>query len=329
MSGADEPRKLRFYRNGKVRFSGRGAQCLVFGYGPTRLLPRRQVGGSFGESYARVENLFDPSIPLVNARNWLHGLTREQFDYVARAFKATLQLRSEETLVRRGGRVLVRSFRSTVPLEQLCDGYQSVIALFADILEIVMRHWPTPEMAEGIVLLDEVGNHLHPAWKMRFVKGMREFMPRMQVIATTHEPLCLRGLLQDEIAVLKRGPRGGISLVPELPSIEGLRVDQILMSEHFGLQSTIDPDLEETIGRYYALLRKRSPNAEERHEIESIRKEIDQRQQLGKTERERMLLDVIDKFLAERAVLTDAEAREKLKAATKNKLASIWEEAAA
>lgn len=327
LAGATEERTLRIKADGRIDATGQEAQVMILAYGSTRLLPRKPHSQPQGTSYARVENLFDPFIPLVDADQWLIAATDEAFDYAALAIKKTLTVDVESELIRRDGAVGLVERGKLIPLARLCDGYQTVIALVADILSVVLPAWKTPELAQGLVLIDEVGNHLHPSWKLRFVESIRAIMPGMQVIATTHEPLCLRGLRHGEVAVLQRGPRGGIHLQANLPAIDGMRVDQILTSEHFGLQSTLDPALQALFDRYYMLLRQKDPNNENRVEMETLRSAINEAQQLGVNERERRMLEAIDRFLARRIEVTDPNELVQREAALDAELSSIWTEA--
>ncbi|WP_158704439.1 AAA family ATPase [Rhizobium sp. NXC24] len=328
LSGARDPRILKIYRDGSVSTGGRAAQLILAAYGSTRLLPRRPEQIPTGARYARIENLFDPFVPLIDARNWLLDATPEEFDYAAIAIKNALAIDLDRELVRRDGDVGLFEFGKFIPLGRLCDGYQTVIALVVDILSLVLPTWKTPELAQGLVLIDEVGNHLHPSWKLRFVESMRSVLPGMQIIATTHEPLCLRGLRHGEIAVLHKGPRGGVKLVSDLPSIEGMRVDQILTSEHFGLASTLDPALQAQFDRYNFLLRKTTPTEREKAEILRLRDEINRVQQLGNTERERRLLTAIDRFLALRSDIENETEQTQSEEDLNAELAAIWQEAA-
>ena len=75
-------------------------------------------------------------------------------------------------------------------------------------------------------------------------------MPRVQFIGTTHDPLCLRGLEDGEVIVLQRDEVGQIISIPNLPSIKGMRADQLLTSDFFGLSSTVDPETELDVARF-------------------------------------------------------------------------------
>lgn len=58
--------------------------------------------------------------------------------------------------------------------------------------------------SRAVVLIDEIEAHLHPRWKMRIVTALREALPNVTFIMTTHDPLCLRGLRAGEVMVFRR-----------------------------------------------------------------------------------------------------------------------------
>jgi len=173
-----------------------------------------------------------------------------------------------------------------------------VVAMCVDIMKVMLEHFDAMEAAKGIVLVDELGAHLHPRWRMRIVDRLREAFPHVQFIVTTHDPLCLRGLKDGEVVVLKKNSRGEVYVLPDPPSVAGMRVDQLLTSEHFGLSSTVDPDLEESFERYYELLSKKRLSGDERNELEDLRKVLAEHRVLGATRRERIMLQAIDRHLA-------------------------------
>ena len=53
-----------------------------------------------------------------------------------------------------------------------------------------------------------------------------------------------------EVVVLQRTADGSIVALENLPSIKGMRADQLLTSDYFGLSSTIDPQTELDMARY-------------------------------------------------------------------------------
>lgn len=325
LSGFAEPHTLVLHRDGRVEHeNSEHAQVILLAYGSTRLMARHGVNRPEIGKVARVENLFDPLVPLVGAKEWMLRLDDDTFHFTARALREVLPLRKNDYLSREGDEVSITR-RPEETIARLSDGYRTVISLIADVLEVVFRLFPTPESAHGLMLIDEIGSHLHPTWKMRLVTSLRSVLPGLQVIATTHEPLCLRGMADGELCVLQRGPRGGISLVSDLPSIKGMRVDQLLTSEHFGLASTLDPALHEALQEYYAQLRRPKSRRDE-DRVTELKKQIESLEVLGKTQRERLMLEAIDKYLAQRPRARSKATRQRLKKSTMEKIAAMWHE---
>lgn len=199
-----------------------------------------------------------------------------------------------------------------------------MLGLAIDIMAKTRPTDPSPwDQIEAIVLLDEIGAHLHPRWKMRVVASLRLAFKRMQFLATTHDPLCLRGLHDGEVAVLRRPVSGSPYLVPDLPNIEGMRVDQLLMSEYFGLSSTLDPEIEAEFDEYYWLLSHADLRPEQRDRVAVLREKLTALEFAGTTRRERLMLEVIDGFIArERNAKSSAEAR-RTQSQTRRRLARL------
>jgi predicted ATP-binding protein involved in virulence len=181
------------------------------------------------------------------------------------------------------------------------------------------------EAAEGIVLVDEIDAHLHPRWKMQIVSRLRQAFPRLQFLVTSHDPLCLRGLHAGEVVVMKRDQNGKpFAIADDLPAPDSLRVDQILTSEFFGLNSTVEPDIDEAFDQYYKLLAVRNPTANQQEEIAKLKSQLNVSQQLGTTRRERVMLEAVDTFLAEHDAIPDQDRRATLKRETRQKIVDLW-----
>jgi hypothetical protein len=307
LTDGGEPITVRMTR-GDSKFQGdeNGSRLVVLGYGSSRLLPRRgRHPEPLGES-VRVQNLFNPFRPLQNPERWLGGLQQEQYDSAAATLLRVLPA-GNEALLTRSGRKRPRTYWQTpasrLRLCELSDGYQSAVALASDMMVALLKVWPEIEVAEGVVLIDELGNHMHPRWKMGVVSSLRSAFPRLQFIVTTHDPLCLRNLEAEEVVVMRRiGERDGdqVVAVDGLPSPDALRVDQLLTSEMFGLNSTTSPEVDGWFREYYALLANDSPLPDERERIEQLRGLLEEKHQLGSSQRERMLLEAADRYIAQK-----------------------------
>ena len=329
LAGSPAPLELRFSRRSERFEGGEDPKVILLAYGATRLLPRRGEQAPPMSSLARVRNLFDPFSPIGNSTDWLLSLDDDTFEAIARALKGLLDLGSDDRLIRnrRAGRVDVEAFGLRVPLEHLSDGYQSVVALATDLMISLLQQWPTVDAAEGTVLIDELGAHLHPRWRMRIVPSLRQVFPRVQFLTSTHDPLCLRGLGDGEVVVVKRDADGEVVAVTDLPSVAGLRVDQLLTSEHFGLNSTIDPELDALFAEYYLLKAKPHRTAADTRRLGELQAQLDGLDVLGSTRRERIVLEAADDYLAKAGTLADPTERLELRESTKKRIAAIWEKA--
>jgi uncharacterized protein (TIGR02646 family) len=301
LAGYREPVEMKLTRRGnRISFTRPESLQLVLGYGSSRLLPTPKHRPPKGERHAKIDNLFDPFLPLADAQAWLATpAARQHWVDVQRTLATLLPAEAGHELpmpARRTTAVRLGQ-KGAEPrlLSELSDGYQSMLGLATDILEIVYGlGWESARSAQGVVLIDELGNHLHPGWRMRIVGALRSAFPQVQFIYSTHDPLCLRGLAQGEVAVLQRTARQAVQALGDLPSIEGLRVDQLLTSEHFGLDSTLDPDTEAAMKRYRELLAVGRPDAAQATELRGLRARLDDARLLGRTWRERRLLEAID-----------------------------------
>lgn len=245
-------------RTARLRISGTerrivdsGEQaCLVLGYGTRRYFDPKKLERARG-AYSRVQTLFSPTATIPSPATWLNQLPARDFDEVARIIRIVLTLGEEDELVRdMDGRISVRIDRQLVPIQRLSDGYKSILVMVADIVRELLPSFSFLDEAEAVVLIDEVETHLHPRWKMRVMSALRRALPSVQFIVTTHDPLCLRGMEDGEVVVLQRDERGQIVTLDDLPSIKGMRADQLLTSDLFGLSSTIDPETERDVARF-------------------------------------------------------------------------------
>ena len=223
--------------------------AVVLGYGPHRYFATNR-GRRGSRASQRVRSLFDSRYPLPDPSDWLVSLRGREFDQVARTIRTILPIGDDDDLVndRRAG-ICVSAQGQLTPVSQLSEGYRSMFAMVADMCRSFLDHWSNLETAHGVVLIDEVETHLHPRWKMRVISSLRDAFPSVQFIATTHDPLCIRGMDDGEVVVLSRDESGGIQLVEDLPSVAGMRSEQLLTSEYFGLSSTVDPDIQLEIAR--------------------------------------------------------------------------------
>jgi hypothetical protein len=206
----------------------------------------------------RLTNLFDPWAPLADAEPWLADTKRvhsDDFKVLAGQLKTLLSVGADVEIRRRSGALRARLFDELLDLDQLSDGYQTILALALDLSLAFgneLDQGYSTENFEGMVLLDELEVHLHPEWKLRVVSDLRAMFPHLQFVATTHDPLCLRGLERGEIHLLQRDADGMIT-IEQIDVPPGLDADEILTGQWFGLDTTLDPAAEADVLEYQRL----------------------------------------------------------------------------
>lgn len=102
---------------------------------------------------------------------------------------------------------MVHKEHGALPISLLSDGVRAMISLVADLaLRCVRLNSHLGELAPresaGIVLIDEVDLHLHPAWQQTVIASLREAFPKFQLIVTSHSPQVLSTVGSDSIRLV-------------------------------------------------------------------------------------------------------------------------------
>lgn len=140
----------------------------------------------------------------------------------------------------------------SVPLPQMSDGYKSTISLIGDIAYRMAVLNPQLGMdvideTDGIVLIDEVDLHLHPAWQHRILGDLQEIFPKIQFIVTTHAPAVISSAKSENLVILK-----DYEVVGPGAEIYGNDVNSIL-KEIMGVAER-NPAIADLFARFYFML---------------------------------------------------------------------------
>lgn len=93
------------------------------------------------------------------------------------------------------------------PFHELSDGFRNTMSLVADIayrmavlnpqlLENVVKETP------GIVIIDEIDQHLHPQWQRAILKSLMRIFPNVQFIVSTHSPSVIASAKKNQLILL-------------------------------------------------------------------------------------------------------------------------------
>lgn len=103
-------------------------------------------------------------------------------------------------------------------LEQLSDGEKCLLAMVGDLarrLALANSCLEQPLQGSGIVLIDELELHLHPAWQRQIIPRLTKTFPNCQFIVTTHSPQILSHVKPENVYCLKTTETGIEAVHPE------------------------------------------------------------------------------------------------------------------
>ena len=98
--------------------------------------------------------------------------------------------------------------QTEIPFDFLSDGYRNLLAIFADIAyrcATLNPHYGIEAnlKCSGVVLIDELDLHLHPAWQKVIIDQLKNTFPKIQFVATTHSPFIIQSTKEGELFKLK------------------------------------------------------------------------------------------------------------------------------
>lgn len=222
---------------------------FVVGYGATR----RVETGDYSESsarrsrglrYRRVAGLFEDQVSLRPLQSWLPKLEgTKRFDEVVAklnellpasvSFPGDFDKLSDQYLF---------NFKDAVsPFSSLSDGFKSFIGWAGDLLGHLVDVCPKGRQISdvpGIVLVDEVDLHLHPEWQRSVVPTLAKTFPKIQFVFTTHSPLVVSSVKQQNVFLTDLTADGGATIRQLDEYVHGRSIEQLLLSSYFGLETT-------------------------------------------------------------------------------------------
>lgn len=135
-----------------------------------------------------------------------------QLKTVRNALSKFLPELSEFRVERSPLRFCATKHEEEIRIDQLSDGEKCLIAMIGDLarrLAIANPQLEKPLEGSGIVLIDEVDLHLHPAWQRLVIRQLPKVFPNCQFILSTHSPQILGEVEGKCIRLLKQDARTG------------------------------------------------------------------------------------------------------------------------
>lgn len=319
----------------------------VFAYGAFRQYQKNSDKFKLGHS---VFNLFNSNRLLPDPESWLLALTEDDLNDVMRALRFIMAVEENIQVIEKSedgqscSIVTVQGgVRISTPLRQVSSGYRSVLAMVCDIMRRLMDrgtnpHYQSLENAQAIVLIDEVEAHLHPRWKIQIMGALRKALPKVTFIATSHDPLCVRGMHDGEVIVVHRtttmpdapdtGHRALVEQLQNLPDIGQLTIEQLLTSDFFNVASTDQPVMSQKMAKVADLLsasfRDELSDPEEQQLVARFKQEINDVLPVGTTRGQRVVQEAVARFLQERTTASN-EKLQGLDEAVKREILDLLE----
>lgn len=153
---------------------------------------------------------------------------------------------NDQVLLTKKG-IEVRGPWGKTELESLGDGYKSTITWVLDLIgrRLIFGKTLDPKRMTGIVLIDEIEQHLHPKWQLRIMDLITTAFPKMQFIITTHSPLVISGSSGVKTYRIEKGASSGLD-------IDGWRVEDIYR-DVMGMDSQRPKDILNDIKEFQSL----------------------------------------------------------------------------
>ena len=218
------------------KYAGRYADRTIWGGGSgwfsASFGPFRRFSGGDKEydrlfysnpGLARHLSAFGEDVALGEALKWLQGLQFKRYENntdAARLLDRLVNFLRQSQLLPHGahiqeitsGAVLFSDGAGVpLPVEQLSDGFRSVLSMTFELLRGMVVAYGDAAFLDaldteagavhlpGVVAIDEIDAHMHPAWQKRIGDWLVERFPMVQFFVTTHSPIICRSAAKGSI----------------------------------------------------------------------------------------------------------------------------------
>jgi hypothetical protein len=227
-----------------------------WGFGTDGRMSKRtyRVSDSIGNLFDYRTSLADPELTLRRLKDFL-GTAK--YESAMKGLRRALGLTDKDTIeLVTGGGVEVDgpSVGGRISLQAWADGYRLTFGWMLDLYAWAIQAERIGESGdvEGILLIDEIEQHLHPSMQASVMSRLSEVLPRMQVIATTHSPLVAMGAAPGEVVALRR-EKDRVLKEDAVPDFRGWSAEDLLVDDRLFDTSAYAPDTTEQLRKYQDL----------------------------------------------------------------------------
>lgn len=264
-------------------------RLFVCAYGANR----RAFGTTSYSEYTVVDavySLFNYETPLQNIELQFLRISRERIplERLFRKIEDILLLEKGAIKLGRTGISVRGPWGSYKPTGTLGDGYQASLAWIMDMYgwKLLYEHKLINLEVSGIIIIDEIEQHLHPIWQKEIISKLAKQFKNVQFFVATHSPVlalnAFRTKLDDPKSKLfylkwKKSNRESFSEISEVQeSINELNYVQLLESEAFGHIINSNSTVESLLKQMSELASIDKPTKRQKSILDVIKHELKQ-----------------------------------------------------
>ena len=297
----------------KLFVSGYGAARNVSGTGDvSTYAPINAVYNMFNYT----EGLQNPELVirrLIGRRSSGPVDQNQLFDILCKATRATkVKLTSEG--IRVDG-----PWGEGMPLRDLADGYKSAFLWITDLIGWALAFEPKRKSTvgiRGIVIVDELEQHLHARWQRTVVDDLKELFPKIQFVVSTHSPLVASSIGEqnernsDTLYVLESTEDGRVE-GSKHEFMRAWNMDQVLASRAFRYQTRDAPSTEQMLRVASEISRAPNRTPDQERLLQDVKNSLKEGFLAGKSPIERIAELEADKELMKRVEVIKAKTSTK------------------
>ncbi len=244
--------------------------------GPDIVRPYRIVDSTY-TLFNYEQTLITPELMLRRLRDFLGTKT---YVNTMRGIKRVLGLSQSDSIVLpRGGGVYVKgpSIGKRIPIDGWADGYRKTFNWILDLYGFALRAKAlTPSGGiSGILLIDELEQHLHPSMQTQLMHTLSRLIPETQLFVTTHSPLVVLGASPKDVTLFYR-KRRGVFAEQRAPDFTGYSAEDILQDEDLFATDVYSREVSAKLGEYRKLAKEptRKLKPMKRKRLKKLAKEL-------------------------------------------------------
>lgn len=268
-------------------------RLFVAGYGASRGIE----GSTQYDKYEAVDAVYtfftpdsgymqNPELVIRRIKDTITTNPEEKLQEILNWINPILMLPDNSITLTKGGLFVKDKWGIPRPISTIADGHQATLTMICDFLGWYLLYddeaYVKGEKLSGVVIIDEIEQHLHPIWQRQIVRLLYKKFPKMQFIMTSHSPLVAGNAGKifadgNGLKLFYAGYTDKKSKISEIEeNLEELGIDQILSSEAFGHISNlnINQRVEELLQKASILAAKDQRSTEEDLKYNQFKKEL-------------------------------------------------------